>query len=324
MTGSNPQLPVFKDRSLGLVVFGSVAVLIGVFCALLVPLTLVGLVVGGAGGVAPRSALSAIAMYTVGAVAFVVLGIGSIRARRWARALLLSLSWIWLLTGLCSLAVGLLVLPPLMRQLAAESGLPPSWVVAVNLVIIAVGGVAYGLLPGAFVLFYRSPHVEATCRSRDPGSEWIERCPRRLLTLTVVWVLLAVSVLLMPGYNFVFPLFGLVATGGVGAGFWLIVLVVCAALAIGTCRRAPWAWWGGVALTVVVVLSSSVTLLRYDLLDLVALLELPDDEVARMALLAVPEGWPLVMINLVVWGTFVAYLWSLRGLFTRSSADDEA
>lgn len=325
MADAQEARPEYKDRSLGLVIFGSVAILIGVFCALLVPLSLAGTALSGAGGgSALRTSVATTAIYMATAVAFVLLGIGSIRARRWARELLLSLSWIWLLTGVCSAVVGLVVLPPLMRQLAAEYGLTADWVAVVNVVVFSIVAVFYVLLPAAFVLFYRSPHVEATCRVRDRGSAWIDRCPRRLLTLTVVWVLLAVSVLLMPAYNFVFPVFGWVLTGIPGAGLWTLVFALCWVLAVGTLRCAPWAWWGGVAFTVLAGLSSTVALLHLDLTQIIPLLDLPEDEVvvATTMLTTAGRGF-LVPLNLLVWGTFAGYLWSLRRLFATAPSDGD-
>lgn len=310
--------PEHRDRSLGLVVFGVVEILIGGFCLLLVPLSIAAVVLGeSAGGVGSnlRPALSASAIYVVTAVVFGWLGIGSIRARRWACELLLSLSWIWLLTGLCSLAIGLMVVPATMRELAAGSDLPPGWILIVNLVVFGIIGVAYVVLPGALVVFYRSPHVAATCRLRDPGPQWIDRCPRRLVTLTIVWLLCALSILLMPAYNFFFPVFGAVLTGAAGAVLWGLTLIACVAIAVGSFRRAPWAWTAGMALSLAGGLSSSVTLLGMNFGEMTALLGLPEEQAAMMTAIGLPAGWPMAVINAVVWASFLAYLWTLRHFF---------
>jgi len=339
----------FKDRTAGLIIFGAVSILIGAVCALLVPLSLVAVAFSGSAagaGVDFRSALSASALYTVMAVVFVWLGIGSIRARRWARELLLSISWIWLLTGICTLLICILVVPGVMRQLGAAEALPPELMLLVVLVTIGVIGLLYVILPGLFVLFYRSPHVAATCRVRHPepqwiddcpqklltltvvwvlaavshpDPQWIDDCPQKLLTLTVVWVLAAVSVLLMPAYNFFFPVFGAVLTGGAGAALWALVLAVCVALAVGSCRRAPWAWWSGVVLTLAAALSSILTVLRYDFAEIVALLDLPEDQASMVVAMGMPDGWPMALINALVWGTFIVYLMSLRRFFPPAS-----
>jgi hypothetical protein len=296
MTETSETIPKFKDRTVGLVVFGAASVLIGLFCALIVPLIFLSTVLtetSGGAGVDLRSAWSASAIYGFMAVAFVWLGVGSIRARRWARELLLSLSWIWLLTGICSLVIGALVVPA----------------------TLGVIGVIYVVLPGLFVLFYRSPAVAATCLARHPEPQWIDRIPRRLLTLMVVWVLLAASVLVMPGYSFLFPFFGYLLTGGGGALLWGLVLAMCVVLAVGTSRRAAWAWWGGVVLTLAATLSSVLTVLRFDVAEIMALIALPDDQVALMEALPMFDGWVMVLGTLFVWGTFLAYLMTLRRFF---------
>jgi hypothetical protein len=318
MTENNQTPPDFKDRTPGLIIFGSVSILIGAFCVLLVPLMFLSVALSesvASGGVDARSAWSASALCGLMAIAFVWLGIGSIRARRWACELLLSLSWIWLLTGICSMAVGMLVVPPMIRGFGAESGLPSGTAPLVIFVIFGVIGLLYVVLPGLFVLFYRSPHVAATCRARHPDPQWIDACPSRLLTLTVVWVLLAVSTLLMPAYNFFFPFFGRALTGAAGAVLWALVLALCVALAIGTCRRASWAWWSGMALTLAGTLSSILVVLRLDLSQIMTLMNLPEDQVAMMETLPVLEGWIMVLGTFLVWGTFIVYLMTLRRFF---------
>jgi hypothetical protein len=121
----------------------------------------------------------------------------------------------------------------------------------------------------------------------------------------VVWLLAAVSVLMMPAYNFIFPLFGIVLTGTAGAVLWALVLATSVALAVGTCRRAPWAWWSGVALTLTAAVSSILTVLRYDLAEIMAVMELPEDQVSMIAMVGMPDGWLMALINALVWGSFL-------------------
>jgi len=311
----------FNDRSFGLIVFGVVSILIGVFCALLVPLMFLSVALSktvAGSGVDSRSAWSASALYGVMAVAFVWLGIGSIRARRWACELLLSLSWIWLLTGICSVIIGVLAIPAVIRQFGAESALPPEMALLVLVVTFGVISLLYIVLPGLFVLFYRSPHVAATCGARHPDPQWIDGCPRRLLTLMVVWVLLAVSALLMPAYNFFFPFFGIVLTGAAGAVLWGLVLALCVALAVGTCRRASWAWWGGVVFTLGSTFSSILVVLRFDLTQIMALMNLPEGQIAMMDSFSMIEGWVVALGTFFAWGTFLVYLMTLRRYFAEA------
>jgi hypothetical protein len=326
MAVPNDATPEFKDRTVGLVVFGVVSILIGLFCALLIPLAFLSVALSESTsgvGVDVRSAWAAAAMYGMMAVAFVWLGVGSIRARLWACELLLSLSWIWLLTGICALLIGLFVVPAAIGEATSASMILPELTMGVIVVTLGVVALVNVVLPGLFVLFYRSPHVAATCRARDPRPQWIDACPRRLLTLTIVWALLAVSVFMMPAYNFIFSLFGLLLTGAAGAALWTLVLIVCGALALGTCRRAPWAWWGGVGLILAAAVSSVLSVLRYDVAEILALMNLPEEQALMFAGLGLLNGWPLALITAVMWGTFLAYLLALRGYFEFVPSDTD-
>jgi hypothetical protein len=305
--------PEFKDRSLGLVIFGVIEILIGVFCALLVPLILAA---GSLMGTADlRSTVPSMVLYTVVAVVFIWLGVGSVRARRWACELTLSLSWIWLVTGICSMVAGALLVPAMVRGMGAGSDLPPNFVFVVSFLVFGVIGFLYVLLPGAFVLFYRSPQVAATCRIRDPQPQWTDDLPRRLLTLVIVWALAAVSVLVMPAYGFVVPFFGAVLNGASGAAVWAAILAGYVALAWGSARRAPWAWWGGIVAIVLATLSSVITAVRVDPAEFVLAMGLPEEHMALLSGIAMPGRWMMALIWAVVWGTFLAYLMTVRRFF---------
>ena len=314
--------PEFKDRSLGLVIFGVIEILIGTLCALLVPLILVAGSLTGAADL--RTTVPSMIVYVVVAAVFIWLGVGSVRARRWACELMLSLSWIWLVTGICSMVVGVWLVPVMLRGMGAGSDLPPNFVFFVSLVVFGVIGFLYVLLPGAFVLFYRSPHVAATCRVRDPQPQWTDDLPRRLLTLVIVWALAAVSVLVMPAYGFVVPFFGVVLSGAGGAAVWVAILAGCVALAWGSARRARWAWWGGVVAIVLATLSSVITAVCVDPAEVIQAMGLPPEQTILLSGIAMPGRWVMALVWVVVWGTFLGYLMTVRRFFlpVPEDADD--
>ncbi len=303
----------FTDHSLGLVIFGVIEILIGACCVLLVALILAATSLTGAADL--RSTVPSAALYTVVAAIFIWLGVGSIRARRWACELTLSLSWIWLVTGICSMVVGAWLVPVMLRGMVAGSELPPNFVFVVGLVVFGVIGILYVLLPGAFVLFYRSPHVVATCRARDPQPQWTDDLPPRLLTLVIVWALAAVSVLVMPAYGFVVPFFGVVLSGASGAVVWFAILAGCVALAWGSARRAPWAWWGGFVAIILATLSSVITAVCADPAEFVLAMGLPEEQMVLLSGIAMPGRWVMVLVWVVVWGTFLGYLMTVRRFF---------
>jgi hypothetical protein len=256
-----------------------------------------------------------VVLYSVIAAVFIWLGIGSIRARRWAREVMLSVSWVWLLTGICTMIFAWILMPGLLQNLMGATTLSSEGMLVVGLVTTAILSFIYVLLPGAFLLFYRSQNVAETCRARDPRPQWTDGCPPRLLTLTIVWALAAVSILVVPAYRFVVPFFGVLIDGTKGALVWGLVLVACAAFAWGTCRRAPWAWWGAVAATLLSAVSTCITFARVLPLELFRRMGLPEDQIDLLSGIALPEGWAMAILWALMWSTMIGYLVSVRGLF---------
>jgi hypothetical protein len=94
------------------------------------------------------------------------------------------------------------------------------------------------LLPGAFVLFYRSPHVKATCERRDPSVPWTDRCPAPVLAAALLSGATSLGCLLAAlGYR-VFLFFGL-RTGGPALLAGLLLAALYAASAVLLYRQHP-------------------------------------------------------------------------------------
>src|SRR5262249_54147980 len=130
----------------------------------------------------PGAVVGAAIVYAAVAVFFVAVGIGSIRGRRWARTLMIVVSWLWLAAGVLWLGVWAARFPGFGLQLQQEAGRAGetlgrvvTWSTAALFVVLDV------VLPAAFVLFYGSPHVKATCERRDPNVPWTDRCPAPVL-----------------------------------------------------------------------------------------------------------------------------------------------
>jgi len=308
-----------KDRSIGLVVFGVIEIAIGVFCALLIPLVLAVVlaaqsVAGFTADLDARTMVPSLAVYGLAAVIFIWLGIGSIRARRWAAAVMLSLSWLWLITGAVAM-VSLWLLMPRLQDLAGMAELPGGAMTVALVTTSLLLGFMYVLLPLAFVLFYRSPHVTATCRARDPGPSWVDGCPSPIVSLVVVYGLGAASLLVVPAYGFLFPLFGVVLAGWSGAAAWLLVLALLAYLIMGTARRDPTAWTVAMAASILAACSSTVTVAVVPWSVWLARLSLPGQQPQLAEILGEPSSLVMVLGSLAVWGSWIAYLLYVRRFF---------
>jgi len=307
-------VPAPADRSKGLVLFGLVEIAVGALAAAVVPLGLLLLLAPGLVGpglpvaVEARTLLPGLSSYAVVAGVLVTLGVGSIRARRWARSLTLVVAWLWLAAGVMAVGLAWFSLPDMLKGMGVDQLLPAATLPAVELVALGLLGALWIALPGAMILFYRRADVEATCRRRDPQPGWVDRCPPPVLSLAVVWALTGYSVLLMPAYNWVVPFFGVVLHGGTGAALLLPGFVLCLCLAWGSCRVDSRSWWVGMAASTAGALSTLITVVRVDAGQLLAAMAPPADQLALLRSLGLDRRSGLVWLTVVAWASFVLYL----------------
>ncbi len=315
-----PPLAGFKDRRTGLLVFGILEIILGCLLALMVPLMVLGqLLAGQLPGAEPtplRMLLPAVLMYVGMAAAFIWLGIGSVRCRRWARALLLIISWMWLVGGIAgTLAVGF-ILPQMFS--GGMPGTPPGTpampaAARAVLTVIMLGfcAVFYVILPAVLVFFYRSPHVKATCEARDPVPRWTDACPLPVLAVSLILGLgAAMMPLMIVIYRCVIPCFGTYLNGAPAAVALLVLLVAYAYAARATYQLKVAGWWIAVLGFGVSVLSAAVTFARVGLLPMYELMDVPKaqiDMMRQMGFLNSPWLWVLILACwLPFWG-FVVY-----------------
>ncbi|PTX97951.1 hypothetical protein [Opitutus sp. ER46] len=231
---SEPAVPApYQDRKTALIVFGVFELLLALLLAaitLLSVVTLLAVRAKSAGG--PTVALWSVLVLAGMAVAAAWLGIGTILARRWARALNLCLGWIWLVCGLLGSLSLVWILPEFdrsMRLTAAQSGqhLTEGMMLAMKSSMIGMVLVMYVVIPSALVLFFRAENVRRTCEARDPVRRWTDACPLRVLGLVLLFGVGTLSVaLLSPLYGRALPVFGHVLSGTPA----ILVLLAFAAL----------------------------------------------------------------------------------------------
>ncbi|MGD0015914.1 MAG: hypothetical protein ABSC38_00095 [Verrucomicrobiia bacterium] len=294
----------FKDRRGGLICFGIIMIVIGCVCALFVPLMFLGQMMSTkATGGAPNYSMMAPAalIYALLAVAFVWLGIGSIMARRWARALLLILAWIWLVTGIFMIGFMAFFLPSVFaNQPSGGHQLPETTLVVVMIVALGFISVIFLVLPGMLVLFYRSPHVKATCEARDPVVRWTDACPLPVLALSLLLGFSAVSMLpMLVVYHSVMPFFGRLLTGAPGTLLILVMIALWGYCAWAAYRLKSAGWWIILIGVGVMMASSLITFARVDPIEMYRLMGYPEQQIAQIEQYSFFKGGNLFLLMLI-------------------------
>jgi len=315
----------YRDCSRRLALLGSLAILVGagsiLFALLHLVLPLLPLSTPedhAAGG--PRGLLMGFLVFALIGALFVWVGVGSLRRRRWVQPTMLVFAWTWLIAG----AIGLLMVYGMLDDLvilatAEMPELPPEVVTATEIIVLGLACIVGVILPAAFVLAYRNEDVRRTCEAHDPAPGWTDRCPLRVLGLSVglgLAALLFLPTALVP----VAPVFGSIWTGWKGA----VAIVVFSGLAgwmAAETYRVRWrGWWGTTILLVVAGISVVLTFLRVPTVELYRTMGYPERHLARLGGSA---DWSR---QLIVWGTIVisvlsvVYMLVIRKHFRDDSA----
>jgi hypothetical protein len=321
-TDARTSAPDHRDRRAGLVLFGILLIVIGAVCALLAVVLLAGpLAMPGAGTVAAapaplpdRTLVPGIVTYVALAGLFVWLGAGSILARRWAPPLILTVGWLWLITGVVCVGASTLFLPAVFTMTELQSGpMPDGFRTAMTLGVIGILSLVMVILPGALVLFYRSRHVRATCVARDPVPRWTDGRPTSLIGLSLSLLLLALS--LLPAvflYNGMALCFGAIAVGAPGILVNLALAAIWCACAWSTLKLDPRGWWASAVSLTLATASAVVTLAWRDPADLSRAAGLPVEQVGG----AVSSGSGIMIaLALACWLSLIGSLLHVRKHF---------
>jgi len=335
MTESNPEitspeaagLPAYKDRSTGLMVFGLLTLLLGVLVGLFIPLVLFGQAAAAKASHAPINyavILPAVSIYGPLSVVLIWLGIGSMLARRWARALLLIGSWIWLVMGIMMLIFMAIFLPKVLGQIPAPSttgtnsppALPPGAMLGAMIVVVLFTGFIWIILPAVWVFFYKSPHVKATCEARQSLPSWTDACPLPVLGFCLWLAFCVPMMLLMPlmGKG-VIPFFGQFLTGATGSVFYFLIAAAWATGAWRMYRLDARGWWLTLITLGLFFASAMLTYAQHDMVEAYRLMHYPEAQIEQLQKLGLFTGKNLCWVTGASMVPFFGYLLFIKKYF---------
>jgi hypothetical protein len=234
------------DRSTGLIIFGIIQLILGATCIALVLGATAGWELAARRGlVLPQQAFASVLLvYGGAALYFISAGIGSLRRKRWARALCVVVSAMWLVGAVIG---G--ISAALLDRRATSLFIP--WLVL---------GVA---LPLAILLFYRRDDVRATCVRYDRKGRWTDRVPLPVLAV-VLLMGFGSTALLVNVANPVIPMFGTALTGPMAAITMMTLAILFGFLTLQIYRLKESAWWTVVLLQIAGCLIAASHIIRGD------------------------------------------------------------
>jgi hypothetical protein len=311
----------YKDRKTGLAIFGAIQIAMGALCALFVPLMIMVMLAAAVTDKGADEALNARAMipgmliYVLLAIWFIWLGIGSIQARRWARALCLVSSWLWLVSGITGMLFMLVFMPDMYEQMSKDGQMPATVVTIVKCITFGFMTVIYIIIPGTFILFYGSKNTKATCEHRDPVVRWTDKCPLPVLTLTLMTGGCAACLPFMGLYGWAVPFFGTIVTGVAGVGIALIFLALLVYITRGLYRLDMNAWWCATGLAVLWGTSCAITFSRITLMEFYEKMNFPAQQLEIMRKMSFTQSHSLTYICLFWVLLVLAFLLYTRRFF---------
>lgn len=308
-----------KDRKTGLIVFGILEILLGAFCVLMVSFVILGMLISAtlnkssAQPLSTSMTVAGILFNVLPAIWFVWMGIGSIKARRWARALLLVTSWFWLIGGIMGLVFMLVFLSDMYDQMGKSGQMPQQIAAGIKYVMIGFMAVFYVVIPGALVLFYGSRHVKATCERMDPQVRWTDKCPLPVLAMSLISGFWAVCMLITGFYGWTTLFFGFILSGIAGALVALVSMLLLGYVAWGAYKLDIKAWWCAVLLTIAWGVSVGITFSRVSLIESYERANFPAPQLEIMKQLIMPgPSWMVLFCGLWVVIALVYLLYTRR------------
>jgi len=303
----------FRDRRSGLLAFGILQIIIGLICALFVLVLAAALELTSRRGIAPPTNIApAFVIYGAAAFYFITVGSGSIRARRWARAMSVAFSAAWLAVGIAVVLSSLLFIR---RTLVFVRPSETALVIGSTAAILIV---AFIILPLALFLFYRREDVLLTCETHDPAIRWTDRVPWPVLAVATLLGFASFATLANVGAPVV-PFFGMALTGASAALTMLTLSGLFGFLTVQWIVLRKSAWWTTLLLHVIGGIVAIVTLATGDVGEVYAKLNMPREQIQAMQLETLGRSPALWAIVILVWAAYLGVL-----LYTRRYFDTPA
>lgn len=227
--------------------------------------------------------------YYAVAAAFIPLGVGHLKLRRWALTLTQLSLWFWIGIGILLSGNFIMLIPAALALARAQP------VLLTRGAIIGVAAVLSLLvLPILAMRFYRSEQIRLVFVQYDTNQYWTERYPFPLLAVLLLFVIMILGLHIAIFFQSLFPFFGSILLGRPAVYLVALCILLLGILIYGTVQLKPWAWWGSVVYVSVLSVSTAWSFSRYRVYDIILMLKLPAYEMAFLGKLPLVQEVYLV------------------------------
>jgi hypothetical protein len=247
----------FNNRSGFLIAAGILMLLAGIMTgcgALMAPVALAVPEQPGVQKITLQQVLVALLMYAALSTVLVWLGIGLIKRRRWSRPLTLIVATHWLILGIITILASVALYPVTRDMMGTIPDMPREFMSVMLIIGIVVSSLFMIALPAVILWLVKSDEVRLTVEHFDPTPRWTDRCPIKILglsiTLHLAGVLFAFGI-----FYAAFPIAGVLLRGVPAI---LAVLVIAGLLILAgywVYKLETRGWWLGLLTITIVTLA---------------------------------------------------------------------
>lgn len=242
----------FKDRRGRLIAGGILQIIAGVCCAFALALSALGMFIfNDLAEETDKNLLNipiliGLCMYTAAMLWFLIIGLGSLSMRRWARALTLIAAWAGLVMGTATFFGMAISMPKISQIMAHNEGMPPDMGYISAIIGMTVTAFIYIVFPGILILLYSGKDVKRTCEHYNSALSWTDRRPLPILAVSLVLCFQPYTISFTFLYLHNSSRFGSWFQGPLSLLIFTPGILVFLVLALGFYRLRTWAWWGAI------------------------------------------------------------------------------
>lgn len=216
---------------------------------------------------------------------FIPIGYGHLKLKVWALKLSKSCIWFWIIFGLPIMMFFL----PLLSMKEIDVKYPIFFSAFIILLFIII-------IPGLLLSFYNQKNVKELFKNRNYSNAIIRNIPMNGYLLLLVYILYILIFHVMLFYKGIFPFFGKFLIDFKGLLLYDLCILLMFLLIYGLLKRKYWTWILSIIFFVLMSISTFMTLINYQYINIIELLDFPKLENDIFAKLPLKSSYILMAI----------------------------